>query len=136
MAALNLTAEFLLFPDNTQMGQNFSLSGYVFDDLSGTGSLFVNQTGNEKGLQFIPEGVEITLPSPTSSVDLRLGAFSGPVDIVAKDSLGNVVRTQTLNILNQYVDVRILRPEIASILLTQGGREGILIKIGATYCTN
>jgi hypothetical protein len=128
-SALQLCADFVLFPDDHHLGSNFSLAGFDFSEVSGAGFIFVNETANEKGLQFDPQGVEITLPIPVKTVDMRVGAFAGPVDIVAFDSAGNQVRQRTLSILNRYVNIRLSASEIASIILSNGNNEGILVRI-------
>jgi hypothetical protein len=94
--------------------------------------MFVNVTGSEKGLQFPEQGIEITLPVPVTRVTLRVGAFNGPVDINALDSMGTVVGTKTITIFNVYVNVGMGAPEIATITLSNGGNEGILVRICET----
>jgi hypothetical protein len=132
--ALTLCANFRVFPDNTQLGPDFSLSGFDFAQPPGSNNMFVNVTGGEKGLQFPPEGVEITLPWPVSEARLRVGTFSGPVEVTALDSTGSVVRSRTVPGTNSYVNLRIFAPEIASLILSEGGGEGILVRICVTIC--
>lgn len=128
IAAIHLCAEFGLFPDNTPLGPNFTLSSFVFRDL-GTPASFVNETAGEKGLQFSNSGMEVALPSAVKVVDLRVGTFAGPITISAKDRTGSVVATQSIPGLNRYVDLRLLAPEIALVEFTGGGNEAILVRI-------
>lgn len=137
MPAISFTAEFSLFPDNTQMGQNFSLSGYIFNDLSNSGSLFVNDTATERGLQFTNDGLSIMLPASNNTIDLRLGAFAGPIRIDAIDSLGTTIHSQNLSILNRYVDIRISSlQQISTLKFSDGGNEAILVKINTAFCVS
>lgn len=135
VAAIHLCAEFGLFPDNTLLGPNFTLSSFVFRDL-GTPESFVNETAGEKGLQFSDTGLEVVLPAVTRSVDFRLGTFAGPVEITGRDLAGTVVVTQNVPGLNRYIDLRLVAPEIASVRLTGGGNEGILVRICLDICSN
>ncbi|OGO40610.1 MAG: hypothetical protein A2W36_07045 [Chloroflexi bacterium RBG_16_58_14] len=132
--AFKLCADFNLFPDNTQLGPNFSLAGFDFAQPPANMLMFVNETAGEKGLQFPKEGMEITLPIPVAAVRLRLGTFAGPVEIAALDSSGAVVRQRIVPGLNAYVNLRMFAPEIATLLLTQGGNEGILVRICVAIC--
>jgi hypothetical protein len=130
MSAFQLCADFTLFLDNTVLGPSFTLAAFEFDQLGGNpDQLFVNVTGNERGLQFPSQGVEITLPVPLRTVNLRLGTFNGPVDMTALDAAGNTVRQRTVPDLNRYVDRKLSAPEIASVVLSGGGEEGILPRI-------
>ena len=129
MPAFQLCATFDLFPDNTQLLTSFSLAGYDFTTLGSNPKIFTNTIGNECGLKFPGNGIEIVLPIPLPTVNLRLGTFSGPVDISAMDSSGTIVRERTIAELNRYVNVRLSGPEIASLVLTGGGNEAILAHI-------
>jgi hypothetical protein len=132
MPAFQLCANFGLFPDNHEFAPApsfFTLAAFDFEQLGGTSPLFVNVTGAEQGLQFPPQGVEIILPTLVRSVRLRIGTFNGPVDIAALDSSGTTVRTKTIPGLNAYVNTRLRAPEISSVVLTNGGNEGILVRI-------
>jgi hypothetical protein len=127
--AVTLCAQFSAFPDNTTMGASFELSGYVFRDLGTSPSMFVNETGGEHGLQFKPTGIAVALPAAVNAVDLRVGAFSGPVTVRAKNASGTVVSTQTVPGINRYVDIRVVGADIAAMELTDGGGEGLLARI-------
>jgi hypothetical protein len=128
MPAFNLCANFSLFADDTPFPPNFTLAAFDFDQLGGP-QWFVNITGAERGLQFPPQGMEITIPVPVRTVRFRIGTFNGPVDIAALDSAGTTVKTKTIPALNSYVTTSIHAPEISSVVLTNGGSEGILVRI-------
>ena len=132
MPAFQLCATFDLFPDNTQLLTSFSLAGYDFTTLGSNPKIFTNTIGNECGLKFPGNGIEIVLPIPLPTVNLRLGTFSGPVDISAMDSSGTIVRERTIAELNRFVNVRLSGPEIASLVLISGGNEAILTYICVT----
>jgi hypothetical protein len=136
MATITLSVDFGLFPDNAKFPASFTLGGYTFKDLSGAGKLFANETGGEIGLQFPKTGVEVTLPAPVDVVDLRVGAFAGPMKIIARNSAGSVVGTQDITTLNRFMDVQIRAPKTASLSFIEGGNEGILRRISTTiYCS-
>jgi hypothetical protein len=129
MPAFQLCATFDLFPDNTQLLPSFSLAGFDFTTLGSNPKIFISSKGNERGLQFPRNGIEIVLPVPLSTVNLRLGTFDSSVDISAMDSSGNIVRKRTISELNRYVNMRLSAPEIASLVLTGGANESILVHI-------
>jgi hypothetical protein len=118
------------FQDNQQLPPSFTLAAFDFLQLGGS-QWFVNATAGEQELQFPPQGAEITLPCPVRRVRLRIGAFNGPVDIEARDASGNTVSQKTVPGLNQYVNRTLSGPNkvIESVVLTQGGDEGILVRI-------
>ena len=76
------------------MAARNSFAGFV--QPQGSTTIFSNLTCGDKGLQFPPEGVEITLPVPVSEVRMRVGTFAGPVEIDALNSAGTVVRQRTV----------------------------------------
>jgi len=129
MPAFQLCATFDLFPDNTQLLTSFSLAGFDFTTLGSNPKIFTNTIGNEYGLKFPGNGIEIVLPIPLPTVNLRLGTFSGPVNISAMDSSGSIVRERTIPEVNRYVNVRLSGPEIASLVLTGGGNDAMLAHI-------
>ena len=135
MPAFNLCADFTLYPDNTPFPPIFTLAAFDFEQLGGGPQWFVNVTGAERGLQFPPQGMEITPPVPVGAVRFRIGTFNGPVDIAALDSAGTTVKTKTIPALNTYVNAGIKAPEIASVVLTKGGNEGILVRVCVTIST-
>ncbi|HEX5759739.1 MAG TPA: hypothetical protein VF121_11135 [Thermoanaerobaculia bacterium] len=85
MTTIHLCAEFGLFPVNTPLGPNFTLSSFVFRDL-GTPASFVKETAGEKGLKFSQAGLEVVLPSAVKGVDLRVGTFADSMTISGKTS--------------------------------------------------
>ena len=133
MPAFQLCATFDLFPDNTQLLTSFSLAGFDFTTLGSNPKIFISTRGDEWGLKFPNNGIEIVLPVPLPTVNLRLGTFTGAVDISAIDSSGNVARKRTIPELNRYVNVRISAPEIASLVLTGGANEAILAHICVAF---
>lgn len=136
MPAFQLCATFDLFPDNTQLLTSFSLAGFDFTTLGSDPKISINTRGNECGLKFPSNGIEIVLPVPLPTVNLRLGTFIGPVDISAADSSGSIVRKRTIPGLNRYVNVRLSAPEIASLVLSGGDNEAMLshICISVSVC--
>ena len=80
----------------------------------------------------------MALPSVATAVDLRVGAFAGPVTIRARDLAGTVVATQTVPAVNRFVVIRLVAAEIATVELTDGGHEGILAKVclSLAVCTH
>jgi hypothetical protein len=132
MASFLLCADFgpPIFQDDQQLPPSFTLAAFDFLQVGG-GQWFVNATAGEKGLQFPPQGAEITLPCPVRRVRLRIGTFNGPVDIEARDASGSTVSQLTVPGLNQYVNRNLSGPDkvIESVVLTQGGNEGILVRI-------
>ena len=129
MPAFQLCATFELFPDNVQLLSSFSLAGFDFTTLGSNPKIFSTTKGSECGLKFPVNGIEIVLPIPLPTVNLRLGTFDGPVDISATDSSGSIVRKRTIPEFNRYVNVRLSAPEIASLILTGGGNEALLAHI-------
>jgi hypothetical protein len=132
MASFLLCADFgpPIFEDDKQLPPSFTLAAFDFLRLGGS-QWFVNATAAEQGLQFPPQGAEITLPCPVRRVRLRIGTFNGPVDIEARDASGSTVSQLTVPGLNQYVNRNLSGPDkvIESVVLTQGGNEGILVRI-------
>ena len=121
-----------IFQDNDQLPPSFTLAAFDFLQLGGS-QWFVNATAGEQGLQFPSQGMEITLPELERRVNLRIGAFNGPVNIEARDASGNTVSQKTVPDLdpNQYVNRTLSGPDkvIESVVLTQGGNEGTLARI-------
>jgi hypothetical protein len=111
----------------------FPPGGFDFIQLGGP-QWFVN-TGpsGEQGLQFPPQGMEITLPELERRVRLRIAAANGPVQIEARDASGNTVIQKTVPDLdpNQFVNTTLSGPDkvIETVVLTTGGNEGYLRRI-------
>ena len=129
MPAFQLCATFDLFTENTQLLTSFSLAGFDFTTLGSNPKIFINTKGNEHGLKFPNNGIEIILPVPLPTVNLRLGTFGGSVDISAADSSGNIIRKRNIPEVSRYVNVRMSAPEIASLVLIGGGNEAMLSQI-------
>ena len=131
MPSLTLTAEFSLFPDDTILGSHFTLSSYQFDDLGAEPS-FVNESGNEKGLQFEKAGVRVTLPVETDRVLVRAAAFAGAFQVAGVDKDGNVLFPVMIPGDNQAHNVNLTHPGIAFVEFTGGGNEGLIVSISIT----
>lgn len=84
--------------------------------------MFANRTDGEIGLQFTTAGVEVILPVAVDVVDLRVGAFAGPIKIIAKNSSGSVVGTLDITTLNKFLDVQLKAPKTTSVSLVNGGQ--------------
>ena len=136
MSVFQLCAAFDLFAGSTQFLSSFSLSGFNFTILGSNPKVSISVNGNEQGLRFPNNGMEIVLPVPLSTVNLRVGTFGGPVDLSALDSSGNIVRKKSLPEQKRYINIRLSAPEIASITLTGGRDEAVLasICISASAC--
>ena len=132
MSAFQLCATFDLFPGSTQFLSSFSFAGFNFTILGSNQKVYISVNGNDQGLKFPNNGIEIVLPVPMTTVNLKIGTFGGPVDISAADSSGNIVRKKNVPELKHYINVRLSAPEIASLLLTGGRDEAVL----ANICVN
>jgi hypothetical protein len=130
MAPVDLCAEFNLFPDETNMPQNFVLSGFNFQKVVPGDRLFVNFTGDRKALQFSPSGVEARLPIPLAEVVVQVGTFDRPpVTVDAIDSAGTVVAQQSFPRSNRFDEVTMSAREINSLRFHGGGGEAAIGRI-------
>ena len=129
MSVFQLCATFDLFGGSTQFLSSFSFAGFNFTVLGSNPKASIIVNGNDHGLRFSNNGIDIVLPVPMTTVDLRIGTFGGPVDISAADSSGNIVRKKSFPELKHYINVRLSAPEIASLLLTGGRGDAVLINI-------
>jgi len=118
---VKVCADFTLFPDNHKLPSNFELAGFIFQELGGSSSWFVNETGGRNGLQFSAKGVEITLPIPVSTVEFEIGAFAGDVPLSSLDDSGGVVRKQTFP-AGTYRKARVSGADIATLVFTVSAR--------------
>ena len=136
MSAFQLCATFDLFASNTQFLSSFTLAGFNFTLLGSNPKVSISVNGGGQGLRFPNNGIDIVLPVPMTTVNLRIGTFGGPVDISAADSSGNIVRKKNIAEQKYYTNIRLSAPEIASILLTGGRGEAILanICVSASAC--
>ena len=134
MISFNLCADFSIFPDNHELGPNFSLAGFIFNQLGGM-LMFVNVTGDGQGLQVPDEGIEVVLPTTVAAVDICAGAFNSEAKIIALDVDGNEVATRAVPPLNDYIDIRMTSSSgIAALRFKGGGNELIIPKICITIC--
>lgn len=129
MPAFQLCATFDFFDGSTPFLPNFSLAGFNFSILGSSPKLSINVNGNERGLKFPNNGIEIVLPVPMTTVNLRIGTFGGPVDISAADSSGNITRKKTVPALKNCSNIRLSAPDISSLVLTGGRDDAVLVNI-------
>ena len=128
MPILRLCAKFNVFPDNHLLGPEFTLAAFHFKQL-GTPDMIANDTAEERGLSIPNDGVAITLPLLSTQVQMRIGTFNSPLDILVADNSGTVVSKQTVPFLNTYKDYTVSANEIFMIKLIGGGFEGLLASI-------
>jgi hypothetical protein len=137
-AAFQLCADFAPFPVGVPLGTSVSIAGFNFLEQSMSGFMRVNQFPDargisEKGLQFDVNGVEIILPVPVRAVNMRIGAFTNPMVISANDTQGFLVRQRTVSNLNEYMNIPMFAPEIASVVLSGGtSNDHILVHVCIT----
>lgn len=124
-----LCSDFTIFPDNQQLGPNFSLSGMDFQDAPGGPTSFVNRTAGLNGLQFPDAGIEITLPTVVPWVRLHVGQFNTPFTIEAIDPNGTVLNTYSVKKPNSYYFVNFTKGDYASLHLVGGGNEGVIVSL-------
>lgn len=129
MYNFQLCATFDFFDGSTPFLSNFSLAGFNFSILGSNPRVSINVNGNERGLKFPNNGIEIVLPVPVTTINLRVGTFGGPVDISAADSSGSIVRKKSVPALKNCINIRLSAPEISSLVLTGGRDEAILVNI-------
>ena len=129
MSVFQLCAAFDLFAGSTQFLPSFSFAGFNFKILGSNPKVSISVNGNGQGLRFPNNGIDIVLPVPMKTVNLRIGPFGGPVDISASDSSGNIVRKKSVSEQKHYANIRLSAPEIASLLLTGGKDEAVLADI-------
>ena len=129
MPAFQLCATFDFFEGSSPFLSNFSLAGFNFSILGSNPKVSINVNGNERGLKFPNNGIEIVLPVPITTVNLRVGVFGGPVDISAADSSGIIVRKKTIPEQKNCINIRLSAPEIASLVLTGGRNEAVLVNV-------
>jgi hypothetical protein len=131
-----LCAAFNLFPDNTQLPDEFVLSGFRFRRSAGGHQWFVNKTANVLGLQFEPNGGTAVLPTPVNKVEVRVGTFgdpgAAPVQLTVEDAQGVALKQIDIPNTNSYQDVTMDAPNIASLKFSGGGHEGVIEKICVT----
>lgn len=132
MSAFQLCAAFDLFADSTQFLSSFSISGFNFTILGSNPKVSISVNVSDQGLRFPNNGMEIVLPVPMTTVNLKIGTFGGPVDISATDSAGNLVRKKSIPEQKRYINIRLSAPEIASLTLTGGRDEAVLANICVT----
>ncbi len=133
MPTFTLPVEFSLFNDNDVLGPSFSLAAYTFTDIAGPPS-FVNVSGAVKGLQFPNAGVKVRLPTVSSRVTIRAAAFSGPFNIIGKNSAGGRIVARVVPGDNTPHSIVLASPGIASVDFIGGNNEGVIIMISVKVC--
>ena len=123
-----LCTNFSMFPDNHQLGPNFTLSGMKFHDL-GPSASFVNDTQSTRGLQFFDQGLEITLPTPAKYVDLQLGQFNSDFVIEAYDPGGKLISNLVVSAPNTFMYQQIIGPDVSHLRFLGGGNEAVVVEI-------
>jgi hypothetical protein len=111
------------------MPDRFTLGGMEFENLGPAGSLFVNEAGGDRGLQFKPAGVLVRPPAGTSAALVTIGRFSSDVLVEAKDAVGVVLFSQKVQAPNSYTRVLVQCAGMSVIGLTGGGSEGIVAEL-------
>ncbi|HEV8690434.1 MAG TPA: hypothetical protein VGQ91_09080 [Ideonella sp.] len=126
--------DFLAFPDNAALAENFNLGGFGFHDRAGGFmpfvNVFVDVIGQPvHGMQFDKRSLRIKPPVPALSVDLRVGAFAGAgLTIQAYDAVGGLQDNAGLpnDATMHTVTLTAATAPIALIKLKGGGYEGIV----------
>lgn len=131
MLGFVLAADFGIFPDNHSFGKLVTVSSIEF---GGQDDLFVNDTANERGLQFGDKGVTITLPVDTTNASLRIGTFNIEVQIHAFDRGGNNVAKRIYPKNNGYANIQIAASPFYRLELTGGGSEAIIPHLHVAVC--
>jgi hypothetical protein len=122
--------DFTGYPDNTKLGNPFSLNGYHFAGVAA--EPFVNVSGGVIGLQFTNAGLEIDLPRPTSAVTLDAASFSTTLTLNAHNSSGVGIANASVPGDHTVHNVTLSGNNIVKISITGGGSEGILARICST----
>jgi hypothetical protein len=124
--------DFYGYPDNAKPGRVFEIRGVRFTAL-GANEPFVNDVATGvHGLAFDQDGIQIDLPRPASVVTLTAGSWTPePLEITALDGDGNVVDQTTVPGDNSVHTIKLTGQGIASVVITGGGREGVLVEICA-----
>lgn len=129
MIAIPLIALFSFLPDNTALPVSFQMAGFTFSALAAAPPPIVNETAGERGYQFPSAGVVVTLPAVVSIVEIRACSFAGAVIVEALDGSGAAVARHQVA-ANQCSDLRLLGNRIATVQLSGGGNEGMIVRMG------
>jgi hypothetical protein len=124
-----LCSDFTIFPDNLQLGPVFTLSGMDFQDNTGWPISIVNENNGLNGLQFPDTGLSVDFPIAVPWARLHVDQFASPFTIDGIDSNGNVTNSYSFNNPNSYWFTSFHKGDIATIRLTGGGNEGVLVSL-------
>lgn len=132
-AAVRCT-DFLAFPDNFPLLEKFKLNKFKFQDRSGGWAPFVNVFSDligqpVHGMQFDPRGLRITLPGPSLTVELRIGAFAGAgLQIEALDAAGGLQDVLILpsDDIMHTVTLSAVSAPITMVQVKGGATEGVV----------
>jgi len=121
--------DFRTYPDNYVMPADFAIAGVGFESISGNGRLMVNNTANDRGLQFDASGLRVVLCRPVNGLLLNAGGFAGAITVTALDSSGAVIHQQVIKPANVLIRILLNAPNMRTLEFTGGGGEGILVEI-------
>jgi hypothetical protein len=113
-------------------------SGYRFETLGASGKWMIADGGAtkiERGLQFLRDGMQITLPAAVPVVNLRLGVFASEVKIEALDKNKKVIHVQSQLHGDDFADVTVKGGgpgKFKYLRITGGEGEGNLASICVT----
>lgn len=120
--------DFRSYPDNHRMPPQFAIAGYGFETLAG-GRLMVNDTANDRGLQFDASGLRVILRRPVDSLVVTAGGFAGAVTVKAIDASGSLIQQHQILPTDRLVRFVLNAADVSSLELTGGGNEGLLVEL-------
>ncbi|MBV7527269.1 hypothetical protein KW834_22935 [Pseudomonas sp. PDM29] len=121
--------DFRTYPDNHVMPADFTLAGVGFESIGGVGRLMVNDTANDRGLQFDASGLRVVLRRPVNGLLLYAGGFAGAITVTALDSSGAVIHQQVVKPANVLLRILLNAPNMRTLEFTGGGGEGMLVEM-------
>lgn len=121
--------DFRTYPDDHMMPPTFTIAGVGFESMGAAGRLMVNDTSNDRGLQFSEAGLRVVLRRSVNGILLTAGGFAGAVTLTSRDSSGTVVHQQAVNPTNAFVRVLLNAPAIRTLEFTGGNGEGMLVEL-------
>ena len=128
-----ISIDFDAYPDNHQLGPQFTLASTTFRDLGAPPSI-VNVTAGDKGLQFPDAGLEISLPAPARWVRFETGQFNAPFTIEGYSATGQLVSAVAVTAPNTFSTQLIAGADpVVNLRLVGGGNEGMIVKMTAHY---
>lgn len=121
--------DFRTYPDDHFMPTTFTIAGVGFESMGAAGRLMVNDTSNDRGLQFSAAGLRVVLRRPVNGILLTAGGFAGAITLTARDSSGAVVDQQAVKPTNAFVRVLLNAPATRTLEFTGGNGEGMLVEL-------